>query len=164
MPDVADRPVVKRGRRVSVLKLLGNPAFSTITVFLVENAAVTLKRLVCPRSQQADSLFVAVRNPIPAAELPGQILLRHPVAVGGHGVILQIDHIRVFRHVPYPELLFRIIPGIPVHLIITETGARLHPAFSIFSSALSALGAQAVRVKRAINTIAKLDNFKIFFI
>ena len=126
MPDVADRPVVKRGRRVSVLKLLGNPAFSTITVFLVENAAVTLKRLVCPRSQQADSLFVAVRNPIPAAELPGQILLRHPVAVGGHGVILQIDHIRVFRHVPYPELLFRIIPGIPVHLIITETGARLH--------------------------------------
>ena len=50
MPDVADRPVVKRGRRVSVLKLLGNPAFSTITVFLVAYIGFGTGRII-PKSR-----------------------------------------------------------------------------------------------------------------
>lgn len=77
-------------------------------------------------AQQTDGFFIPVGQPVPPAELLGKVLLVHPVMIGGHRIVLQIDDIGMLRHGPHPKLFFCVIPGIPEHLVAADAGASGH--------------------------------------
>ena len=79
------RPVIQRGRAPHILEMLCDPADSLVAVLFIEKTAVALEGFVRPHTQKTDSFSASVGHPVPAAELFGQILLVHPVTVGGHG-------------------------------------------------------------------------------
>ena len=118
--------IIKGGSAPHVFKLLRNPAGSFVTVFFIQESAVPLQGLIRPHSQQAHGLFPSVRKSVPAAELFGEILLMHPVAVGSHRIVIQIDYILLIRHGAHPAFLLGIVPGIPVHFIAAERRPGSH--------------------------------------
>ena len=145
MPDILMRPVIQRGRAPHILEMLCDPADSFVAVLFIEKTAVALEGFVRPHTQKTDSFSASVGHPVPAAKLFGQILLVHPVTVGGHGIIFQIDHIFLVRHGTHPAFFLFVVPGIPVHLIIAHRcpgghgkadPVRLHPVLNPLKSAL----------------------------
>ena len=88
VPHIAGGPVVQGGRRPHVFKLAADPAGVLIAALPVEKPPVPLQRLIGPDSQEAHRLLIPVPDAIPAAELPGQVLLVHLVTIGGNGIVV----------------------------------------------------------------------------
>ena len=126
MPDVAERPVVQGRRAPDVLELVAHPALALVAVFLVEEPAVALQGFIRAHAEQTDRLLIPVGDAVPAAELLGQVLLVHPVAIGGHGVVLEVDDVLVLGHGAHPGLLLGVVPRVPIHLIAAQRRARGH--------------------------------------
>ena len=126
MPHILRGPIIERRGAPYILKLPADPAFSPISIFLVQKSAVPLQGFVGPHPQKADGFPVPVGHPVPASKLSCQILLVHPVTISGNRIVLQIYHISVLRHFPNPALLPGIVPGIPVHLIAPERRSGSH--------------------------------------
>ena len=126
MPDIVGGPVIERRSAPHVFKLFADPAFVFVIIFFVEKSAVSLERFVCSHPQKAYGFFRSVGHPVPSAELLGQVFLVHFIAVGPDRVILQIDHIIMFRHIPHPKFLLFVIPGIPEHFIAAESRPGSH--------------------------------------
>ena len=50
----------------------------------------------------------------------------HAVAVGRYGVVFQVDDVFLLRHFPHPGVPAGVVPGVPVHFVAAERGARGH--------------------------------------
>lgn len=126
VPYVRERPIVERGGAPDVLKHRAHPASALVAVLFIEKSAIALQGFLRADAQQAYGLFFAVGQAVPAAELPGKVLLMHAVAVGGHGVVFQVDDELVLWHGPHPGRLLGVVPGIPIHLIAAQRRAGGH--------------------------------------
>ncbi len=124
-PHILVRPVVKRGGAPHILKLLGNPAFPVITIFLIHNTAVALQRLVCADAKQTHRLSVIVLFPVKPPKLLCKVFLVHSVAVMVKRLVYRND-IGIIRSWANPLFLLFIVPRIPVHLITAERRSCRH--------------------------------------
>ena len=126
VPHIAGGPVVHGRCGPHIFELAADPAGVLVAAFPVKKTPVALEGFIGPNTQKAHGLFIPMAHAVPPAKLPGQIFLVHLIAVGGDGVIAQVDHIGMLWHGANPSLLLFIVPRIPVHLIVTQSRPGSH--------------------------------------
>ena len=57
-------------------------------MFLIDDAAVSLQRLICANAEKTHRFPISMGLAVPTAKLFSQVLLTHTVTVGGHGIMI----------------------------------------------------------------------------